>query len=84
MVILETNFDAGDGLGIGLVYGSASAYSSAMWFCLFHSNLKRIRKTFFVGNEENTAVPFFLCNERLHKQHSSYVMMDYKSSILRM
>jgi len=43
MFILETNFDARDGLGIGLVYGSASAYSSAMWFCLFHSNLKRIR-----------------------------------------
>jgi len=34
MVILEKNFDADDGLGIGLVYGSAPKYSSAMWnFC---------------------------------------------------
>ena len=72
MVILETNFDAGDGLGIGLVYGSASAYSSAMWFCLFHSNLKRIRKTFFVGNEE------------LRQYLSSCVMRDYINSIFLM
>jgi hypothetical protein len=52
MIILEINFDTGDGLGTGLVYETASVYSSVMWFCLFHYNLNIFDKTFFVGNEE--------------------------------